>query len=74
MDVKKMKFPTYLGDSVYVGYDGYHIWLNTQNGYPDDPRNAIALEPEVYRALLVWFENVKKELIKQVEEEEKETV
>ncbi len=62
MDIIKMKFSEYLGDSVYVGYDGYHIWLNTQNGYPDDPRNAIALEPQVYAALLRWVENLKIQL------------
>ena len=62
MDIKKMQFPEYLGDSVYVGFDGYHIWLNTQNGYPDDPRNAIALEPSVYNALLRWVENLKIQL------------
>jgi hypothetical protein len=50
-DIKKMQFPEYLGDSVYAGFDGYHVWLNTQNGYPDDPRNAIALEPPVLEAL-----------------------
>lgn len=64
MDVKKMKFTEYLGDSVYVGYDGYHIWLNTQNGYPDDPRNAIALEPAVYKALTEWHERLLKEAMK----------
>ena len=58
-DIRKMKFHEYLGDSVYVGYDGYHIWLNTQNGYSDDPRNAIALEPPVYENLLKWVDNLK---------------
>jgi len=37
----------YLGDSVYADFDGYHIILTTENGYPDDPRNRIALEPSV---------------------------
>lgn len=41
----------YLGDSVYAEFDGYHIILTTNNGYPDDPRNRIALEPEVWQAL-----------------------
>lgn len=55
-------FKSYLGDSVYVKYDGYHIWLTTENGYPDDPRNKIALEPSVYSALLEWVDNLKREL------------
>jgi hypothetical protein len=48
----------YLGDSVYAESDGYGIWLTTENGYPDDPRNKIYLEPSVlatfddYRAYL----------------------
>ena len=37
----------YLGDSVYVHFDGYAMVLTTENGYPDDPRNTIVLEPQV---------------------------
>jgi hypothetical protein len=43
---------TYLGDSVYCASDGFGLWLTTENGYPDDPRNKIYLEPEVYHALI----------------------
>ena len=60
-DIKNMQFPEYLGDSVYAGFDGYYYWLNTQNGQPDDPRNAIALEPSVFEALVRWVERVKSE-------------
>ena len=41
----------YLGDSVYAQFDGYHIVLTTENGYPDDPRNRIVLEDQVMNAL-----------------------
>jgi len=58
-----MKFKRYLGDSVYVSFDGYHIWLTTENGYPDDPRNKIALDPEVY-SRLVEYQNYLKEVLK----------
>jgi len=44
--------PEYLGDSVYADFDGYHIVLTTNNGYPDDPRNRICLDPEVFESLL----------------------
>lgn len=37
---------TYLGDGVYASFDGYQIWLTTLEG------NRIALEPNVYLALL----------------------
>lgn len=45
----------YLGDGVYASFDGYQIWLKTQEG------NAIALEGPVlaaldrYRAYLTEF-------------------
>jgi len=44
----------YLGDSVYEDFDGFSIILTTENGYPDDQRNRIALEPEVMSALLAF--------------------
>jgi hypothetical protein len=50
----------YLGDSVYVDLDELErIVLTTNNGYPDDPRNLIVLEPEVYVALVKWVERQK---------------
>jgi hypothetical protein len=47
-----MSGKVYLGDSVYaeIAPTGM-IRLTTNNGYPDDPRNVILLEPEVYDAL-----------------------
>jgi hypothetical protein len=44
----------YLGDSVYIEFDGYSVILTTNNGYPDDPRNRIALEPEVLHNFKQW--------------------
>lgn len=49
----------YLGDSVYASFDGYHVWLTTENGYDDDPQNRIALEPQVLEALNRYVEYVK---------------
>ena len=48
----------YLGDSVYARFDGFHIWLTTENGYPDDPRNSIALDSEVLNALKEYEKSV----------------
>ena len=48
----------YLGDSVYADHDGYHLILTTENGYPDDPRNRIALEPEVWQAAQTYMNNL----------------
>jgi len=50
----------YLGDSVYAEYDGYYIILETRNGFPDDPSNRIALEPEVLEALMAFAKRARK--------------
>jgi hypothetical protein len=43
----------YLGDSVYADWSEHgRLILTTHNGYPDDPRNIIILDPEVFDALL----------------------
>ena len=48
----------YLGDSVYVESDGWSITLTTENGYPDDPRNRIVLDMEVYEAMTKYVERL----------------
>lgn len=49
-----MNHKTYLGDSVYAEFEDGMIKLSTWNGYPDDPRNVIYLEEEVYLALQLY--------------------
>jgi hypothetical protein len=49
----------YLGDSVYVEFDGLGLILTTENGKETDPSNQIYLEPEVYTALVKYIENLK---------------
>jgi hypothetical protein len=49
----------YMGDSVYAEWDGHDLTLTTENGYPDDPRNRIVLEPEVWASLVKWVERMK---------------
>ena len=46
----------YLGDSVYVEIEEGMLKLTTHNGYPDDPRNVIYLEPEVVAALEAYID------------------
>ena len=41
--------PDYIGDGVYVSFDGYHIWLKTQR--EEGEWHTIALEPSVLEAL-----------------------
>ncbi|MDY0200612.1 MAG: hypothetical protein RBR40_06455 [Tenuifilaceae bacterium] len=48
-------YDRYLGDGVYASFDGYQIWLAA-----NDHRNkVIALEPEVYQALVAYAEKLK---------------
>ena len=42
----------YLGDAVYAGHDGYHIWIWTSDGVTDD--KPIALEPPVLDSLAAY--------------------
>jgi hypothetical protein len=41
---------SYLGDGCFADHDGYQLVLTTSNGIEDT--NTIALEPEVWRALV----------------------
>ena len=44
----------YLGDGVYASFDGYQIWLAA-----NDHRNVvIALEPDVFAALVAYKERI----------------
>jgi len=48
----------YIGDSVYVDFDGWNLVLSTEN---DDgpPSNLIVLEPSVYGQLVEYVEALK---------------
>lgn len=43
--MEHLQFKSYLGDGIYVGFDGYQMWIWTQEG------NQIALESSVFRSL-----------------------
>lgn len=46
----------YLGDGVYASFDGYQIWLAANHPHSNQ---RVALEPEVYAALLQYADRVK---------------
>lgn len=48
--MKQEEYKRYLGDAVYVKFDGYHIVLTTEDGIR--ATNTIALEPSVFTALI----------------------
>ena len=47
----------YLGDAVYVDFDGYHIVLTISDGVYDTDR--ICLDSSVVEALLKYIEDLK---------------
>lgn len=49
----------FIGDGVYVEFDGLALWLTTENGIVTT--NRICLEPEVWRALSEYVAELKKE-------------
>ena len=73
MPTKENKMPTkeleYIGDGTYVQYDGYTIWLTTEDGYNET--NRVGLEPNVLKSLMDYVGRVG-ELIKRENEQEGE--
>lgn len=46
----------YIGDGVYTEYDGFGVWLKTNNHlHPDD---KVYIEPQVWRALKRFMQRV----------------
>lgn len=48
----------YLGDGVYVVYDGYGIWMTAENG--DEATDGIYMEPVVLKALNQFVDSLVK--------------
>lgn len=46
----------YLGDAVYVDFDGWHLVLTTENGI--ETTNTIYLEPDVVLALREYLQGL----------------
>jgi hypothetical protein len=52
----------YLGDAVYIEYDGFSIVLTTENGI--EVTNTVVLEPEVLAAFLRFVTTLHEKLNK----------
>lgn len=50
----------YVGDGVYLSYDGFHFVLTTENGI--SVQNEIFLDPQVTDTLIKIIETRKKEI------------
>ena len=55
----------YLGDAVYAWFDGYYVWLVTNNGIRD--YNVIALEPPVLENFQLFLRNLHAQVIAEEE-------
>lgn len=60
-----LKNKDYLGDGVYVGHDGYHIWIYTSNGIA--VTNEVALDNHVLDAFKRWLKQLEEQTTPQNE-------
>ena len=51
----------YLGDAVYIDFDGFNLILTTEDGI--QATNTIILEPTVYQTLVDYVERLNNELM-----------
>lgn len=56
MDEKERDNHSYLGDGVYVQWDGEHFILRTDSHKDSECRNKIYLEPQVAEGLRLFVE------------------
>lgn len=52
----QLQSPSYLGDGVYVGHDGYQTWIVTFDGIR--VTNQVALEPGMVQKISDWHQRV----------------
>ncbi len=53
----KINEESYIGDGVYIRFDGFQLWLRT-NRFGND--EAIALEPIAFQKLIEWLDEYDK--------------
>jgi hypothetical protein len=46
----------YLGDGVYIGHDGFALYLRAND--PDNPTDEVVIEPAVWRELVRYVDRV----------------
>jgi hypothetical protein len=57
LDQEEKMTKEYIGDGVYVDFDGFQLRLTTEDGY--NATNTIYLEPNVYEHLVAYVERLK---------------
>src|SRR6478609_7222956 len=56
MSNDELRDKSYLGDGVYCGHDGYHIWIWTSDGIRESEK--IALELSAYENLVAYHKRI----------------
>lgn len=56
-ELAQLKRKQYLGDAVYVVFDGYHVVLTTEDG--ERTTNSIYIEPEVLHAFELYVKGLR---------------
>ena len=64
------QYKAYLGDAVYVDWDGMHLVLTVENGRR--ATEQIKLDPEVWDHLLLYYARLKQTLNRQQSPEQPE--
>lgn len=60
MNEDERKNHSYLGDGVYVEWDGYAFWLRANDHRDGLCTDKICLEPDVLNSLFKFAESIKK--------------
>lgn len=47
----------YLGDGLYMEFDGFHVWLITSDGVTD--KNKVAMDPDVLNEFVKQLKELK---------------
>lgn len=56
-DLSTLTERSYLGDGVYCGFDGFHVWVWTSDGVRESP--AIAFDPDVIESFNAYVSRIR---------------
>ena len=58
-EIEKGEYEDYLGDGLYVDFDGYQIILAANDRVRRSPTDTVALEPGVVQAFIDYVERLR---------------
>jgi hypothetical protein len=62
--MSEVMFEDYLGDGLYVGFDGYQVILAANDKVTGHPTDKVYLEPNVIRSFMNYIARLKQEGVK----------